>query len=85
MPLIRRAEMVRNFPNHVRLIVEERRPFTVVNTGRLHWIDEEGVDLGVESRAVALGVPLLSGLGPRIWAPEATGPRANVSASACRS
>jgi cell division septal protein FtsQ len=64
LPLIRHAEVIRSVPNRVTLVVEERRPFTVVNAGRLHWIDEEGVDLGIESRAVALGIPALSGLGP---------------------
>jgi len=50
LPLVRRAEVIRSFPNRVTLIVEERRPFTVVHAGRLHWIDEAGVDLGVEPR-----------------------------------
>jgi cell division protein FtsQ len=63
LPLIRRAEVIRTFPDRVTLIVEERRPFTVVHADRLHWIDEEGVSLGVESRAVALSTPVLSGLG----------------------
>src|SRR5262249_26788236 len=48
LPLIRHAEVIRSFPTHVRVIVEERRPFTIVNAGRLHWIDEEGVDLGIQ-------------------------------------
>jgi cell division protein FtsQ len=64
LPLIRRAEVIRSLPNRVTLVVEERRPFTIVHAGRLHWIDEEGVDLGVESRAVAVGIPVLSGLAP---------------------
>jgi cell division septal protein FtsQ len=64
LPLIRHAEMIRILPNRVTLVVEERRPFTIVNAGRLHWIDEEGVDLGIAPRAVALAVPVLSGLGP---------------------
>jgi cell division protein FtsQ len=64
LPLIRRAEVIRSLPNRVTLIVEERQPFTVVQAGRLHWIDEEGVNLGIESRAVALGTPVLSGLSP---------------------
>lgn len=63
LPLVRRAEVIKSLPGRVTLVVEERRPFTVVNAGRLlHWIDEEGLDLGIESRAVALGVPVLSGL-----------------------
>ena len=62
LPLIRRAEVIRTFPDRVTLVVEERRPFTVVHAERLHWIDEEGVSLGVEPRAVALSTPVLSGL-----------------------
>jgi len=62
LPQIRRAEVVRSLPDRVMLIVEERRPFTVVHAGRLHWIDEDGVSLGVEPRAVALSTPVLSGL-----------------------
>ncbi len=62
LPLIRRAEVIRAFPNRVTLVVEERRPFTLVHAGKLHWIDEHGADLGPESRAVALAAPVLSGL-----------------------
>jgi cell division septal protein FtsQ len=62
LPLIRRAEVIRRLPNRVTVLVEERRPFTLVHAGKLHWIDEEGVDLGLESRAVALAAPVLSGL-----------------------
>ncbi len=65
LPVIRHAEVVRNFPDRVTVIVEERRPFTVVHADRLHWIDEEGVSLGVEPRAVALHTPVLSGLQAR--------------------
>jgi cell division protein FtsQ len=64
LPLIRRADVIREFPNQVTLVVEERRAFTLVHAGALHWIDEEGVDLGLETRAVSLEAPLLSGLGP---------------------
>jgi len=64
VPLIRRAAVVRSAPDHVTVVVEERRPFTLVHTAGLHWIDEEGVDLGPEPRAVRLGAPVLSGLAP---------------------
>jgi cell division protein FtsQ len=63
LPLIRRAEVIKSLPNHVTLVVEERRPFTLVHAGKLHWIDEGGMDLGSESRAVTLTAPVLSGLG----------------------
>lgn len=63
LPLVRRAEVVREYPNRVVLVVEERRPFTLVQADRLHWIDEQGVDLGQEARAVSLDAPIISGLG----------------------
>jgi len=62
LPLIRRAEVIRAFPNRVTLVVEERRPFTLVHAGRLHWIDEQGVGVLRESRAVRAGAPVISGL-----------------------
>ena len=37
-------------PNRVAIVVEERRPFTLVHAGRLHWLDEDGRLLGAESR-----------------------------------
>jgi cell division septal protein FtsQ len=64
LPLVRHAEVIRTLPGRVTLVVDERRPFALANTGALHWIDEEGVDLGIESHAVALGIPMLSGLRP---------------------
>jgi cell division protein FtsQ len=70
LPMVRRAELVRAFPNRVTLLVEERRPFILVNSGGhngaggLHWVDEQGVPLGPETRAVTLDAPLVSGVGP---------------------
>jgi cell division protein FtsQ len=62
MPEIRRAQIVRDLPGHVTIHVDERRPFTLVSAGRLHWVDEEGRALGVTSEAVALPVPAITGL-----------------------
>lgn len=59
---VRRAEVVRTFPNRVTIVVEERRPFTLVHAGRLHWIDEEGVRVASEARAVSVSLPVISGL-----------------------
>lgn len=59
---VRRAEIVRAFPNRVTIVVEERRPFTLVHAGRLHWIDEEGVRVASEGRAVTVALPVISGL-----------------------
>ncbi len=63
LPLIRRAEVIRHVPDRVTVVVEERRPFTLVRAGTLRWIDEHGVDLGAEPRAVVVAAPLLGGLG----------------------
>lgn len=63
LPLVRHADLVRRLPNRVTLAVEERRPFTLAHAGRLHWIDEQGVSLGAETRAVAPEAPVITGLG----------------------
>jgi cell division septal protein FtsQ len=62
IPEIRRADVVREFPNRVVITVEERRPFTLVHAGRLHWLDEEGRLLGAAPEAVVPQVPVVSGL-----------------------
>ena len=62
MPEIRRADVVRALPNRLTILVEERRPFTLVHAGRLHRLDEEGHVLGEETRAVSPDVPIISGL-----------------------
>jgi cell division protein FtsQ len=62
VPEIRRAEVIRRVPNRVVVLVEERRPFTLVHAGRLHWLDEEGHVLGEVLQAVAPAVPVVSGL-----------------------
>jgi len=62
LPRVRRAEVVRTFPNRVTVYVEERQPFTLVNAGGLHWVDEQGVPLGRETRAISLDMPVISGV-----------------------
>src|SRR5438046_1284038 len=59
---IRRADVVRELPNRVVISVEERRPFTLVHAGHLHWLDEEGRLLGASPEAVVPQVPVVSGL-----------------------
>lgn len=59
---VRRADVIRAWPNRVTVVIEERRPFTLVHAGRLHWVDEEGVALAQERRAVAVELPVISGL-----------------------
>ncbi len=78
LPEIRRADVVREFPNRVVISVEERRPFTLVHAGRLHWLDEEGRLLGASSQAVVPQVPVVSGLSEEELASlrSAPGPKA---------
>ena len=54
LPEVRRADVVRELPNRVVISVEERRPFTLVHGGRLHWMDEEGRLLGASGYEVEL-------------------------------
>ncbi len=83
---IRRAEVIRALPNRVTILVEERRPFTLVHAGRLHWIDEDGTPIGVERRAVATHVPVISGLTPDELASmrEQPSPRARMAIALIR-
>jgi cell division septal protein FtsQ len=62
LPEVERAEIVRELPDRLTIVVEERRPFTLVHAGRLHWIDERGHVLGPESQAVTPPAPIISGL-----------------------
>lgn len=62
LPEVERAELIRELPNRVTLVVEERKPFTLVHAGRLHWIDESGRVLGRETQAVTPPAPVISGL-----------------------
>jgi cell division septal protein FtsQ len=62
LPEVRRAEVIREMPNRLTIVVEERRPFTLLHAGRLHWVDEDARAMGEERQAVAPPVPLITGL-----------------------
>jgi cell division protein FtsQ len=86
LPEIRRADVVRELPNRVSILVEERRPFTLVHAARLHWLDEDGRLLGEEKHAVATEVPVISGLSEDELASMRTrpGPRARAAITLIR-
>ena len=86
LPEIRRADVVRALPNRVSIVVEERRPFTLVHAARLHWLDEDGRLLGEEKHAVATEVPVISGLSEAELATmrPAPGPRARAAIALIR-
>ena len=86
LPEIRRADVVRELPNRVVISVEERRPFTLVHGGRLHWMDEEGRLLGASPEAVAPPMPVISGLSAEELASMRTspGPKARVAIGVIR-
>ncbi len=62
LPEVERADVIRELPNRVTVIVEERKPFTLVHAGRLHWVDEGGHVLGRAAQAVTPPAPVISGL-----------------------
>ena len=78
LPEIRRAEVIRRFPNRIIILVEERRPFTLVHGGRLHWLDEDGRLLGETREAVAPPTPVVSGLSDAELASMGTHPTPRV-------
>jgi cell division septal protein FtsQ len=57
-----------------------------VHAGRLHWIDEEGVPIGIERQAVAPRAPVISGLSPEEIATmrERPSPRAGAALALIR-
>src|SRR5262247_974242 len=86
LPEVRRADVVRELPGRVVISVEERRPFTLVHGGRLHWMDEEGRLLGASPEAVAPPMPVISGLSPDELASmrSAPGPKARAAIGVIR-
>jgi cell division protein FtsQ len=86
LPEVRRADVVRELPNRVVISVEERRPFTLVHGGRLHWMDEEGRLLGASPEAVASPMPVISGLSADELASMRTppGPKARAAIGVIR-
>jgi cell division protein FtsQ len=74
LPEIRHADVIRELPDRVTIMVEERRPFTLVHAAHLHWVDEEGRALGEEPRAVSSPLPLISGLSEEEIASMRTSP-----------
>jgi len=86
LPEVRRADVVRELPDRVVISVEERRPFTLVHGGRLHWMDEEGRLLGASPEAVAPPMPVISGLSADELASMRTapGPKARAAVGVIR-
>ena len=86
LPEVRRADVVRELPDRVVISVEERRPFTLVHGGRLHWMDEEGRLLGASPEAVAPPMPVISGLSADELASMRTapGPKARAAIGVIR-
>lgn len=82
---VKRAEVIRSFPNRVTLVVEERMPFTLAQAGRLYWLDENGVSLGPEPRAVAPQLPVITGLPPEELGEAPPADRARAAISLIRS
>jgi cell division protein FtsQ len=62
LPQVKRASVIREFPNRVTIVVEERTPFALAQAGGLVWIDEEGAVLDDQPRPVVQPLPLVSGL-----------------------
>jgi len=87
VPEILRADVIRELPNRVTILVEERRPFTLVSSGTLHWLDEEGRLLGEAPHAVVPSVPVISGLSEDELVALSTepGPKARVALALIRS
>lgn len=75
---VRSASVIRELPKSVRIMVEEREPYALVNpTGAdgLFWVDADGHSVGPERRPGVPPLPILSGvawpaLGTDVLRPE---------------
>jgi cell division protein FtsQ len=80
LSLVRHVELIRAFPNRVTLLVEERRPFTLVQAaGKLVWVDEQGVAMAAKARPVSVDAPVISGLSPADLAPNGRVPSDRIA------
>jgi len=61
-PFVRSAEVYREFPDAVRISVQERTPIASLNSGQIYFVDDEGVLLPYLHPANRLDVPLISGV-----------------------
>jgi cell division protein FtsQ len=62
LPQVKRAQVIRELPNRVTLVIEERVPFALAQAGGLVWVDEDGAVLEDQPRPVSQPLPLISGL-----------------------
>ena len=80
LSLVRHVELIRAFPNRVTLLIEERRPFTLVQAaGKLVWVDEQGVAVAAEARPVSVDAPVISGVSPADLAPNGRVPSDRIA------
>jgi hypothetical protein len=59
-PWVRRAHVIRRFPATVVIKIEERMPIVLVNTGRVRYMDGDGVLLPLFAGTYS-GLPVVSG------------------------
>ena len=81
LPQIKRAQVIREIPNRVTLVIEERVPFALAQAGGLVWVDEDGAVLEDQPRPVFQALPLLSGLSAEELTPGRRTPSDRLSAA----
>ncbi len=61
-PFVKSATVSRDFPDAVRIAVEERTPIASLNNGQMYFLDDDGVLLPYLNPANRLDVPVISGV-----------------------
>lgn len=64
-PELKRVTVIKDYPDTVRIIVEERRPFAEVRAEQIFIVDEEGFVLSKNTDGAAEGLPSIIGVGSR--------------------
>lgn len=62
---LKRVTVIKDYPDTIRVIVEERRPFAEIKAEQVFIVDEEGFVLGKNSENASEGLPEIIGISSR--------------------
>lgn len=64
-PELKRITVIKDYPDTIRIVVEERRPFAEIRAEQSFIVDEEGFVLGKNSENASEGLPAIIGVSSR--------------------
>lgn len=61
-PELRRITVIKDYPDTIRVVVEERKPFAEIRAEQVFVVDEEGFVLGKSTAGTSGGLPAIIGI-----------------------